>query len=333
MPKVLIIRFSSIGDIVLTSPVVRCLKNQQPDWELHFLTKKSFSSLLEHHPQIDRVITFDPKTERLSKLVQQLQTENYDYLIDLHKNLRTAYLKWRLKVKSYSFSKLNVQKWLLTNFKINRLPEVHIVDRYLKAVADLGITNDQQGLDYYLPHSSSTHKSTNEAIQQLPKDFIALVIGAKHATKRLPTEKLQLLCLALADYTIVLIGGPDDRMAAQQIASVGDFIHNYCGELNFHESAELIQAARVVVAHDTGFMHIAAALKKRIVSIWGNTIPEFGMTPYLPAEHSPASIIEVKDLACRPCSKIGYPECPKGHFACMQRININAIVLAVQQQW
>src|SRR5690242_18820619 len=131
MPKFLILRFSSIGDTVLTSPVVRCLKQQVPDAEVHYATKKNFAAVIEHNPFIDKKFYLE---ENLSGLISELKKEKYDYIIDLHNNLRTLQIKIQLGVKSYAFHKLNFQKWLMVNFKINRLPSVHIVDRYMETV-------------------------------------------------------------------------------------------------------------------------------------------------------------------------------------------------------
>ena len=148
MPKILIIRFSSIGDIVLTSPVIRCLKLQTGS-EIHYLTKQPFVALLKNNPHVSKVFAID---KSVGEVLPALRREKYDYIIDLHHNLRTFILKWRLPfVKSYAFKKLNFEKWLLTNFKINRLPKTHIVDRYLETVKSLGVKNDGQGLDFFLP--------------------------------------------------------------------------------------------------------------------------------------------------------------------------------------
>jgi heptosyltransferase-2 len=108
MSKFLILRFSSIGDIVLTSPVVRCLKQQVENAEVHFATKKGFASVIEHNPFIDKKIYLE---EDLNSFIGELKKEKYDYIIDLHNNLRTFLIKVKLGVKSFSFDKLNFEKW------------------------------------------------------------------------------------------------------------------------------------------------------------------------------------------------------------------------------
>lgn len=329
MQKVLIIRFSSIGDIVLTSPVIRCLKTQRPNIELHYLTKKAFAPILESNPHLNKVYSFDPKQESLSSIISRLKTEQYHYIIDLHKNLRSQYIAYQLGVKRFSFNKLNVKKWLLTQFKIDWMPNVHIVDRYLDSLQPLQIKNDDKGLDYYIPPSA--YLPLQDFDPRLTKEsYIVFVIGAAHFTKRLPATKIEEICRSLSSELIVLIGGKGDLKAAQTIEKAGKHIVNLCGQLNLHQSAAVVQQARLVVAHDTGFMHIAAALKRPILVIWGNTVPQFGMYPYLPAQAPKYSSIEHPNLSCRPCSKIGHKECPKGHFKCMQELDNKRIVTKIQ---
>ena len=307
--KILVVRFSSIGDIVLTTPVVRMLKNQL-NTEVHFLTKAPFVSLLKNNPYVDSIFQID---KSINEVISDLKKENYDYVIDLHSNLRTQILKLKLGVTAKSFNKLNWEKFFLTNFKTNILPDVHIVDRYLDTVKFLGITNDNKGLDFFLSEADKVD------LTESPKDYIAFVIGGQHATKILPTAKIISICKKL-NKAVLLIGGPDDKARGDEISKASGAI-NTCGDHSLLQSAFLIKNSAYVISHDTGMMHIAAAFKKKIYSVWGNTIPEFGMYPYLSDENS--KLIEVKDLSCRPCSKIGYDKCPKGHFKCMHEIDDN----------
>lgn len=316
MLKILIIRFSSIGDIVLTSPVIRCLKQQVAEIELHYLSKKIYEPVLAANPYIDKLHFLE---DSLSECITELKSENFDHIIDLHHNLRTLLIKTKLGVKSSSFDKLNWQKWLLVNFKINKLPDLHIVDRYLQTTDFLGVKNDGNGLDYFLMNSYSLE----ELLPKSHQKYISLVIGAQHGTKRLPLEKLIELCLKIK-YPIVLLGGPEDNKRGEEIARMaGAHVFNACGSFKLDQSAFLVKMSEQVISHDTGLMHIAAAFNKPILSIWGNTIPGFGMYPYQ-ASHS--RTFQVPNLPCRPCSKIGSEICPKGHFNCMNLININAII-------
>lgn len=315
--KYLIIRFSSIGDIVLTSPVIRGLKQQVEGAEVHFLTKASYRNILDNNPYVDKVHVLK---NSLKETVNELREEGFDYVIDLHHNLRTKRLKNRLKVVDFTVNKLNREKWLMVNFKKNKLPNKHIVDRYLETVSVFDVTNDMQGLDYFIPEKDSTEKLRSE--HNLSQSYIAFAIGGQHATKKLDDASMDALC-AKVNSPLVLLGGKEDVEQAEKLSNFHAHVIHFCGKLNLNQSADMVKHANLVITHDTGLMHIAAAFHKPILSIWGNTIPEFGMTPYLPDENS--KIFEVKDLKCRPCSKIGFEKCPKKHFDCMKKQNIDAI--------
>jgi ADP-heptose:LPS heptosyltransferase len=325
-PRILIVRFSSIGDIVLTSPVIRCLKLQL-NAEIHFLTKRAFAPILIANPYIDQVHSIE---KRVEEVLPQLRALGFDHIIDLHKNLRTLKLRLLLRKPWRAFRKLNLEKWLLVNWKIDRLPGVHIVDRYLNTVKFLGVENDGKGLDYFIPEAEEIN-----VLQRFPSlpasgNFIAFAIGAAHATKRLPHQQIVRICKGVS-LPVILLGGPGDRDRGEAIVTeAGAQVINTCGQLSLHQSASVVRQARQVITHDTGMMHIAAAFKKKIHSVWGNTVPEFGMTPYLPSGSEKSEIYEVQGLACRPCSKIGYGECPKRHFRCMQDIDIEQIVQRIQ---
>ena len=308
--KILVVRFSSIGDIVLTTPVVRMLKKQL-NAQVHYLTKSSYVSLLKNNPYIDSVYQID---NSISEVIADLKKEKYDYVIDLHSNLRTQILKFRLGMPAKSFNKLNMEKFMLTNFKLDNMPKIHIVDRYLETVKHLGVKNDNQGLDFFLSANDKLD------ISIFPKNYIVFIIGGQHATKILPNEKIMSI-IKKVNKPVLLIGGPEDAHRGEDIAKACNKVVNTCGKYSILHSASLVQQATMVITHDTGMMHIAAAFNKKIYSVWGNTVPEFGMYPYLESEQSKR--IEVKGLNCRPCSKIGYDKCPKGHFKCMQEIDEN----------
>lgn len=325
-PKFLILRFSSIGDIVLTTPVVRCLKQQMPNCTIHYVVKKQYATVLQANPYIDELIEYDGNWDAL---ISDLKYNTYSYIIDLHNNLRTAGIKQHVNAKSYSFNKLNIQKWLTTSFKINILPNQHIVDRYLATLKKFNVVNDDKGLDFFV----NPHQLLKE--DDLPTThlfgFIALVIGAAHATKQLPLQQLTQLCQNL-NYPIVLLGGKEDVDAGNLIAQADPIkIYNSCGKFSLQESAQIVQKSKLVITHDTGLMHIAAAFKKPIISIWGNTIPSFGMTPYYGNTSVPNYLFEVKNLGCRPCSKIGHKKCPKKHFKCMLQQPIEQIAQQAMQ--
>ncbi len=320
MKKILIIRLSSIGDIVLTTPVIRCLKHQIKDVSIQYLIKPQYYDVIKNNPYIDKIHKYDKKN-----LVEDLKKENFDFIIDLHKNLRSLKLRFALKVKSYSFNKLNIRKWLYVNFKINKMPDIHIVERYLKTVQELNVENDNKGLDYFL--------SEEEDIKKLPEKhkqgYILIALGAQHNTKKLSKEKIISICKLLKQ-PVILAGGKGDFETAEYIKNnTGELVYNACGKYSINQSAFLVKEAEVVITHDTGLMHIASAFQKKIISVWGNTVPEFGMYPY--KAHKNSKIFQVEDLKCRPCSKIGYQKCPKKHFRCMNDIDENLIAEYVNE--
>jgi ADP-heptose:LPS heptosyltransferase len=329
--KILILRFSSVGDIVLTTPVVRCLRKKFPDAEIHYATKKSFQSILQHNPYINELHLLE---NSLNELVAQLKREKFDYVIDLHNNQRTFLIKLQLGASSSSFDKINFQKWLMVNLKVNRLPNKHIVDRYLETCSTLGVENDGEGLDYFL--SKEDNVSVKEILPiEFQNGYIAWVIGAKQNTKKFPVAKI-VSVLKQLNRPVVLMGGKEDAVDAgeiiRQLPTGLLQLFNACGKFSLNRSASLVQQSKMVITNDTGLMHIAAAFKKPIISIWGNTIPEFGMYPYYGKHEVPNLKLQTLNLSCRPCSKLGYSACPKGYFNCMNQIdealllqNINAM--------
>jgi len=320
MVKFLVVRFSSIGDIILTTPVVRHLKKQVDDVEVHYLTKQSFAPLLEANPYIDRVHVYHGN---MKTCIRKLKEEGIDYIIDLHNNTRSAQVKYGLKRMDFTVRKLNAHKWLFVNFKLNKLPGIHMVDRNLETIRTFISEKDQEGLDYFIPEASKVD------ISSLPEGyqdgFVGLAIGALHTTKKLPLESLIRLCGQLSE-PVIILGGNDDRKTGDAIVTAlpGQLILNTCGDNTIHQSASLVQQARLLITHDTGLMHIGAAFGKKILAIWGNTVPVFGMYPY---HADPDSVnFEVTGLHCRPCSKIGYQQCPKKHFKCMLDQDLDGLV-------
>lgn len=331
--KFLIIRFSSIGDIVLTTPVVRCLKKQIATAEIHYLTKSNYSAILASNPYITKSHYLD---NNLKELMRELRREDFDYIIDLHNNVRSLKVKKELAKPVRSVKKINVKKWLYTSFKWNVLPRVHIVDRYLKTVEGFGVRNDGAGLDYFIGQDDQV-KETDIPASHLA-GYIGIVIGAALNTKKYPFHKVKELC-EMIDHPIILLGGLEDADEGERIAAVDNIkIYNACGKFTLNESADLVRRAKLIVTNDTGLMHIATAFKRPTITLWGNTVPEFGMYPYYGAnylstqEHPPYDIVEIKNLGCRPCSKIGYDKCPRDHFKCMELIQSGSVLERINQR-
>ncbi|MEQ9403037.1 MAG: glycosyltransferase family 9 protein [Cyclobacteriaceae bacterium] len=326
--KILILRFSSFGDIVLTTPVIRILKSQ--DWTVHFATMEEFSGLLEANPYIDKIHLLKAS---LHELTSELKAEQFDRIIDLQNNNKTKLLSARLKKKRITFRKLNFANWLLVNFKINRLPNVHLVDRYIQAIEPLGVKNDNLGLDYFIPEKDEVEDGwLPDAFQG---GFAAFVIAARHKTRQLPLNRMIELCDRI-NKPVILVGGKKEVGIGNKIEAFfkpgsmekevemkqinkKTIIFNACGKFSLNQSASLISKAKWVFTHDTGMMQVAAAFKKPVYSIWGNTVPAFGTYPY----RTQFTIFENKSLSCRPCSTRGYNKCPKGHFKCMKDLSFD----------
>jgi heptosyltransferase-2 len=223
---------------------------------------------------------------------------------------------------SFTLDKINLAKFLMVQFKINRLPDKHIVDRYMETIRLFDVTNDGGGLDHFIPPRDEISLSSLPVPHR--NGFVALVVGAMHGTKQMPLEKLVNICREL-DLPVILLGGQREIAIGKEIdKQTGDLVLNVCGRYNINQSASLIRQSRVVITHDTGLMHIAAAFRKKILSVWGHTIPAFGMSPYMPDKAS--RIFEVEGLPCRPCTKIGKEKCPKGHFRCMNEIDYPELI-------
>ncbi|AMR32081.1 glycosyl transferase [Mucilaginibacter sp. PAMC 26640] len=309
--KILVIRFSSMGDIIYTTPVVRCLKMQVANAEVHFLTKPAFQYIYNNNPHLDKLILLKPS---LSDTISDIKAENYDCIIDLHNNLRTSIIKLRTGVKASSYKKYTIRKWLSLKFNLKLVLNTHLVDRYLKAVEFLGVTNDGQPIDYYVNAGYQLNKLLPVSHQN---GFVAFIIGATHFTKRLPNDKIISICRKL-NLPVVLLGGKDVKANGENVSNaLGDKIYNACGITTLDESVFLVSKAQSIIGFDTGLTHIAEAFDKPILSIWGGTVPELlGVKPYMVKEFS----VVGSDISCRPCSKFGLEKCPLGHFKCMTEL-------------
>ena len=330
--KFLIIRFSSIGDIVLTSPVVRCVKKQVPNAEVHYLVKPQFKKVVSNNSYIDKIHVLQDDWDAM---IHELKEEKFDHIIDLHHNLRTLRVKKALNVPAHSFNKLNIEKLIFVKLKWNVMPKEHIIDRYLETVKSFGVTNDGAGMDYFIAPEEEV--SLKDIPASHAAGFISIVIGASFYTKKMPVEGLQELCRKI-EHPIILLGGNDEFDEGERIKKVDNVkVYNACGKFSLNESADLVRRSKLVIAHDTGLMHIAAALKKQVIAIWGSTTPSFGMVPYygekfLLKNGQPYDNVQVHKLWCRPCTKIGRDHCPQGHFKCMKEISIDEIVQRVNKR-
>lgn len=224
-----------------------------------------------------------------------------------------------LGIKRFTYNKTTFEKFLMVNFKINILPKAHVVDRYMESVKSLGVKNDEKGLDFYIIAGTSIE----EFLPQKP--FVCAVIGATHFTKRLPVEKWVELINNSESHFVLLGGSAENEMAERIISSLEVDVTNLVGKTNLQQSALIMKNASKIFTNDTGMLHIAAALSLPIVSFWGGTLKEYGFWPYYPDGIDLNKSLEVTNLKCRPCSKFGRNDCPKGHFKCMYDIDLKEI--------
>lgn len=331
--RLLFIRLSSIGDIVFTTAAIRCAKEQIPGVEIHFLTKKSLKAVTEANPYIDH---FHYHDKNLAATIAELKAVGFDKVIDLHHNFRTFRIKKALGIPSHTYKKLSLQKWILTRFGINLLPDTHIVERSLDPLKELGVQNDGKGMDYFIPATISL--KSNDIPTSHQAGYIALVIGASYATKRMPVQQLKELC-ALIPVPIILIGGKEDTIEGEEVSGTDSFkIYNACGKFNLHESALLVKGARMVISNDTGFLHVACAFHKKTIAIWGATSPLLQVAPYYAisdVQNGQEMFYNamVPNLSCQPCSKYGTKKCPQGHFACMKKQDLHFIAEKAMQYY
>ena len=324
--KILIIRFSSIGDIVLASPLFRCVKKQLPNAEVHFLTKLSYKIVTAANPYIDKFFYYH---DNMNELINDLAQENYDHVIDLHNNIRSNKIKHILKKDTHTINKLTFKKFLLTQLHIDVMPNKHITQRSLSTVLPLGIMDDGEGLDYFISKEDEVGES------DIPTGhlagYIAIVIGATYFTKKFPVHKLIDLCSEI-NHPIILLGGKEDSAHGADIAEQDKVkIYNACGKFNISESADIIKKAKLVISNDTGMLYIACAFQRPVIALWGSTSPALDVEPYYGSnfinnQQKPFYQNVVLGLRCQPCSKYGLNKCPLEHFKCMEGISVDTIV-------
>ena len=318
--KVLIIRFSSIGDIVLTSPIIRCIKNQKK-CIIHFLTKQKYIELISYNPYLDKVFC-------LESFDYNLNRHRYNLVIDLQKNLKSffvgQFIKEKFQSKYVTFNKKNIEKWLLVNFKKDYLKNEHIVTRYFFALRKLNLMNDGKGLDYFInPDLVEKNIPTSFTFKQ---PFYVWIIGGSYENKKISAEQIIGVCSKISE-PVLFLGGGEEKKTAKKICKAVERsnFYNLCGVLNYDQSAYIIKNSSLVLTNDTGFMHVASSFKKKIISFWGCTKPSLGMFPYK-VDFNIQIIGNTKKI---PCSKLG-DRCRKKRI-CIKQIRVNDILNAIKK--
>ncbi|MBN1466742.1 lipopolysaccharide heptosyltransferase II [candidate division KSB1 bacterium] len=339
--KILIIRSSSIGDILLASPLLRLLRRRFQTACIDFVVKKQFYDLLRMNPNIDHIHTFDPHAgiSSLIDLKKRIRDERYDLVIDIHDNFRSHYLRSIARAQIVKIKKYKWPRFFLVTCGWNFYSAVvPVYQRYLYTVSHLGITDDGLGLDFYLDPDvqTSIHARLGDAGFQFDRLTLCIAPGASFATKRWPVDSFALVAKRAADELdaqIVLLGDVKDAELTHYIAGqVERSVYDLAGQLTLMESACALRFAHLMLTNDTGLMHLATAFKMPTIAIFGPTVKELGFFPVGPH----ASVIERTGLSCRPCTHTGRKKCPKKHFKCMREISpeqiFDEVVTALQGQ-
>jgi heptosyltransferase-2 len=308
--KILIVRLSSLGDILLTTPLIRTLKNNFPHLEIDFLVRRKYKDLLFYNPYIKKLLIYEREDRLNDKLKKEINGNNYDLVIDLQNNFRSSKIISQLQCDKVKFNKRTIDKLLLVNFKINRLKNSpSIAERYAVTIDNL--TLDGQGLDLFLPADiNSRIKSEKKVIGFCP--------GSRHYTKMWLKDYFIELGNKLAGegFVIALFGGKSDVNICKELSAEIKNSINLSTEDDIFQIAKDMQSCLAIVCNDSGLMHTVTTVKVPVVAIFGSTVKEFGFFPY----KSKSIILENNSLSCRPCSHIGRDSCPKRHFKCMKEI-------------
>jgi heptosyltransferase-2 len=322
--KILIIRLSSIGDILLSTPFIRQVRQKFPGSQIDYVIKDVYKDLIKHNPHINQIYTVrtDDTNSDLIELKQTLEKQSYNIVFDLHNNLRSNFLKRGINAeKIRSIRKGKIKQSLLVWFKINKYDEeISIPERYLAVAKDFDVEDDGKGLEIFLDDTAieSAEEKTISNDIDLNKSFVCLAPGAGFFTKRWPDKKFKQLINNICEkekLPIVVFGGTEDQKIGAELGQSNKSV-DFCGKLSLLETAYIISKGNALVSNDSGLMHMATAVHTPVLAIFGSTVRELGFFPY----RSESRVIENIDLSCRPCSHIGRHKCPKGHFKCMEDI-------------
>ncbi len=326
---------------MLTSPALRALHTTYPLAQIDFLVKSQFADLVKFNPNITTVLEMRTGDwSELQLVLNRIQSEKYDLIVDLHNSLRSRYIRLLAKAtRTAVINKRVFARFMLVKFKVHWYgTPISVADRYLETCQQFGVQGDGKGLEVFVP--DQTIETISSFMSKYKLERNKLVIGfapaANHATKRwLPERYVELGCMLAKEYNarIVIFGGKSDETYCDDIAHMINMqtgahtADTFAGKLSLIETAAVLDYCNVVVSNDTGLMHLAQARKKKVVAIFGSTVKEFGFFP----QETMGTVVEASDVDCRPCSHIGRSECPKGHFDCMNLIQVDEVVKAVRE--
>lgn len=338
--KTLIIRFSSIGDIVLSSLLVRTLRDRFPEAEIDYLVKSEYADLVRHNPHLSHVLEFS-QVDELSEHRQRIRNAGYDVIIDIHDSLRSRYLCLG-HANVVRINKRKLARFLLVRMKLNVYDAFggspSVAERYLETVEPLGVKNDGKGLELFLGDGEvgcvSAVLKESGVSDGIP--FIGICPTSRHFNKMWAAEGFAEAGAKLAhDHScpVVVFGSTEESERCAEVAEMIEKrqpqvqVLNLAGRLSLLETAAVMDRCSVIISNDSGLMHIAAARKRKVLAVFGPTVKELGFFPY----GTVSTVVEHKSLSCRPCTHIGLPHCPLGHFKCMKEISPGVVLAAAEQ--
>lgn len=334
--KILIIRLSSIGDVLLTTPLIRALKTRFPDSKIDFVIKEKFKELVLYHPYLNTIYTYQKKESQnsLKEIKRRIKAQKYDIIFDIHKNFRSLYLRSGSRAgKIFKFKKFILKRWLFVHFKIDLYKKIiPVCQRYIDSGKKLGLEYDEQGPDIFIPDSirDRIDQQWDRTLNSKDDLIIGIAPGASLKTKRWHVEGFRTVIDNLLETfpqaRILLFGDKNDQEITAQLMSDGNHrIFDMAGKYTLPETAALMDYCDLIISNDSGLMHLASALKKKVVAIFGSTTEHLGFFPC----NKEAIVIQNNTLKCRPCSHVGRRECPKKHFKCMLDIPAADVLKAV----
>jgi heptosyltransferase-2 len=323
------VRFSSIGDVLLTTPLLRAIRRRHPTARLTVLTKEPYLPLLSQNPHLTRVIGL-ASHRKLTDLAAELRGHRYSHLLDLHDNVRSRILRLLVPGPWTSYPKHRLARALLIHTKRNAYRDQRqVAERYFSAARGLDVTPDGEPPELFsrpdVDRSVLGWLSRAGVVEDAR--IIALAPGAAHATKRWPVEHWRTLIARLMGHAarVVVVGGPEDvPLASHLVGLAPGQVLTATGQFGLLETAALLRRASVLVSGDTGVMHMATAVGTPVVALFGPTVQAFGFFPYTPR----ARVVELA-LGCRPCSSKGSPRCPLGHHRCLHDLSPELVYQAL----
>lgn len=328
--SILLIRLSSLGDVILATPVVRVLRVRYPNARIDVAVAREYAEVWKGNPYVNTVVIVDKSRSAFHTLRRSTLSgiaSRYDIVLDLQNNLRSLVLRYRYGRKRFVVNSMRREKQALVSHTRDARALPHVVERYFNAASSLDVRNDGVGLDLWLMNEASEHLHHDEVVQTHKNRVVAIAPGSKHFTKRWPPAAFAQCAERLlhAGYEVVLIGSSFDRQIFSEVlqridSTARQSVRSVIAE-SLDETLRIIDTASCVIANDSSIVHIAAARHVPVIDVYGSTVPAFGFTPYK-SDH----VIVETDVECRPCTHFGRSECPKGHFRCMNDIDVNSVV-------